>query len=66
MALKASSSALFSCKEGCCAFAIEDGRARLRSIGLGHRNPLEAEVLKGLGASHFIIRYPRNWVPEGR
>jgi HlyD family secretion protein len=64
-ALKAPSSALFSCKEGSCVFAIEDGHARRRSIGVGHRNPLEAEVLKGLDAGQLVIRYPGNQVQEG-
>jgi HlyD family secretion protein len=63
--LKAPSSALFSCKEGWCVFAAEDGRARRRSIELGHRNPLEAEVLSGLEAGQFVIRYPGNQLHDG-
>jgi HlyD family secretion protein len=63
--LKAPSSALFSCEDGWCVFAIEDGRARRRSIEVGHRNPLEAEVLKGLDAGQLVIRHPGNQVQEG-
>jgi len=64
-ALKVPSSALFSCKDGWCLFTVEDGRARRRSIDVGHRNPLEAEVLKGLQAGQVVIRYPGNQLQEG-
>lgn len=64
-ALKVPSSALFSCKEGWCVFAIEDGRARRRSVEVGQRNPTEAEVLKGIAAGQIVIRYPGNQLQEG-
>jgi HlyD family secretion protein len=64
-ALKVPSSALFSCKDGWCVFTVEDGRARRRTIDVGHRNPLEAEVLKGLQAGQVVIRYPGNQLQEG-
>lgn len=64
-ALKVPSSALFSCKEGWCVFAIEDGRARRRSVEVGQRNPIDAEVLKGIAAGQIVIRYPGNQLQEG-
>lgn len=64
-ALKVPSSALFSCKEGWCVFAIEDGRARRRSVEVGQRNPIYAEVLKGIAAGQIVIRYPGNQLQEG-
>lgn len=64
-ALKVPSSALFSCKEGWCVFAVENGRARRRSVEVGQRNPVEAEVLKGMAAGQIVIRYPGNQLQEG-
>lgn len=62
---KVPASALFRCNEAWCAFAVEDGRARRRTVQIGQRNAQEAEVLAGLQAGETIIRHPANQVEEG-
>ncbi len=63
--LKVPASALFRCASAWCVFAVEEGRARRRSIDLGHRNLVEAEVTRGLAAGERVIRYPGNEVGDG-
>lgn len=63
--LKVPSSALFRCGGGWCVFTIEQERARRRSVEIGQRNPLEAQVLGGLLEGQTVIRYPGNQVHEG-
>lgn len=63
--LKVPASALFRCGDAWCAFAVEDGRAVRRTLGIGHRNALEAEVLQGLVAGQQVIRHPANLVTDG-
>ena len=63
--LKVPASALFRCATGWCVFVIEDGRARRRSIEVGRRNLVEAEVSGGLAAGQRVIRYPANEIDDG-
>ncbi len=56
--LKVSLSALFRCQEAWCVFAVEDDKARLRRIELGHRSDFEAEVLQGLQEGDVVILHP--------
>lgn len=63
--LKVPASALFRCAGQWCVFVIDAGRARRRSIEIGHRNLLEAEVIRGLSAAEQVIRYPGNDVDDG-
>jgi HlyD family secretion protein len=58
-------SALFRRGEGWSAFVIENGRARRREVEIGHRNALQAEVLKGLVEGTAVILHPGNQVAEG-
>ena len=46
-------------------FVIDDGRAQLRRVSLGHRNPSTAEVLKGLSEGDQVIVYPSDRVVDG-
>lgn len=62
---KVPASALFRCDEAWCAFAVEDGRARRRTVQIGQRNAQEAEVLEGLQAGETVIRHPANQVEDG-
>jgi len=63
--LKVPASALFRCAETWCVFTDDDGRARRRTIDLGQRNMLEAEVRAGLAAGQRVIRFPANDLADG-
>lgn len=59
-------SALFRRAEGWSVFAIENGRARTRDVEVGHRNAIQAEVMRGLTEGTEVILHPGNQVAEGR
>jgi len=63
--LKVPTSALFRCAQDWCAFSIENERAKRRTVEVGHRNALEAEVVQGLNAGELVIRHPGNQITEG-
>lgn len=63
--LKVPASALFRCAAAWCVFIAEDGRARQRTLEIGHRNLAEAEVTSGLSAGQTVVRYPSNDVTDG-
>jgi HlyD family secretion protein len=46
-------------------FVVENGRAGVRSVEIGHRNALEAELVKGLGEGVEVILHPGNQLSEG-
>ena len=58
-------SALFRHDGGWAVFAVRDGRARRRSVEVGHRNGLRAEVVKGLRAGDRVITHPGNTLSDG-
>lgn len=62
---KVPASALFRCAEAWCAFVVEDGRAKRRTVKIGQRNAQEAEVLEGLAPGETVIRHPANQIEEG-
>lgn len=62
---KVPASALFRCGEAWCAFVIENGRARRRTVRIGQRNAQEAEVLEGLKSGEIVIRHPANQIEDG-
>jgi HlyD family secretion protein len=57
--------ALFRDGDAWAVFVVEAGRARRRSVTLGHTGGLEAEVLEGLVASETVIMYPSELVDQG-
>jgi len=63
--LKVPASAVFRSGDGWAVFAVEDGRARQRTVEVGARNPFEAEVRSGIAAGTTVIKYPTNEVGEG-
>lgn len=63
--LKVPASAMFRCATAWCVFVVEEGRARRRTIEVGHRNLVEAEVASGLTAGQTVVRYPSNDVADG-
>lgn len=50
---------------GWAVFTVEEGRARLRPVKTGHRNPDEAEILEGLQEGEVVIVHPSDAVEEG-
>ena len=61
---KVPASALFRCAEAWCAFVVENGRAKRRTVKIGQRNAQEAEVLEGLAPGETVIRHPANQIEE--
>jgi HlyD family secretion protein len=46
-------------------FAVEDGRAVLETVEIGHRNSLAAELLDGLEAGAQVVVHPSDSLAEG-
>jgi HlyD family secretion protein len=46
-------------------FVVENGRARRQTVEIGRRNPLEAEVVKGLEEGDVVIVHPSFEIDEG-
>jgi HlyD family secretion protein len=63
--LKVSASALFRLGPDWNVFAIENGRARLVPVEVGHRNASEAEIVKGLNEGAEVILHPANELKAG-
>ncbi len=62
--LKIPVSALFRTGQTWSVFAIEDGRARLAAVEIGHRNASEAEILSGVNEGVRLIVHPSNELKE--
>lgn len=58
--LKIPASALFRVGQQWSAFVIDNGRARLRPVEVGHRNASEAEITQGLAEGLEVILHPAN------
>jgi HlyD family secretion protein len=63
--IRAPASAVFRRGEGWAAYVVQDGRARLREIQIGHRTPFEVEVLRGLKPGESLILDPSDRIGEG-
>ena len=63
--LKVPASALF--RDGQCwnVFVVHQGRARLVSVEVGHRNALDAEITKGIDGGTQVVLHPPNSLKEG-
>jgi HlyD family secretion protein len=58
-------SALFRNGDQWAVFAEDSGRARIRTIGIGHRNNRAAEVLSGLAAGDRVVLHPSDRIADG-
>ncbi len=58
-------SALFRQDSTWCLYVVRDGRARRRTVEVGHRGAAAVEVLGGLTAGEEVIRYPGDQVADG-
>ena len=63
--LKIPASALFQNDERWSVFRVRNGRARLASVQVGHRNPFEVEITDGLAPGDTVIRYPTDKLADG-
>lgn len=57
-ALKVPASALFRDGNRWAVFIIDHNRARKRTVQVGHRNGIEAEITGGLAAGEQVVLYP--------
>jgi HlyD family secretion protein len=64
-ALRVPASALFRVGDQWNAFVVEAGRARQVRVEVGHRNPLEAEILSGLQQGEEVVLHPSNELKDG-
>ena len=58
-------SALFRSGDVWSLFVVEDGRARLRTVEVGQRTPLTAEIKGGVEADEEVIIHPSNEITDG-
>ncbi len=63
--LKVATGSLFRTGDDWTVFVVNGGLAELRTIEIGRRNALEAEVLTGLAESEIVIVYPGQDVSDG-
>lgn len=64
-AVKVPLTALFRNGGDWAVFVVENGRAHLRKVEIGHRTDLEAEITAGLADGDVIVRYPSNAIADG-
>jgi HlyD family secretion protein len=58
-------SALFRRGEDWAVYAVEDGRARLTPVKIGHRNNRRVEVLEGLSEGRQVVLHPSDRIQHG-
>jgi HlyD family secretion protein len=63
--LKIPGSAAFREGDGWRVFAVERGRARRKTVKMGHRNQTEVEVLKGFIEGEEVVLHPSNQLKDG-
>ncbi len=63
--LKVPTSSLFRRGNDWAVYVVQDGRAAVRTVQVGHQSGLEAEVTGGLQAGERIIVYPSDAVADG-
>jgi HlyD family secretion protein len=64
-ALQVPTSALFRSDKGWAVFVAEGGHARTRSVEIGHRGPLQTELLSGVQDGEQVIIHPGATVKDG-
>ena len=63
--LQVPTGALFRRGNAWMAFAVEDGRARLREVKIGQNNGVAAQVFAGLEKGETVIVYPPDHLSDG-
>ncbi len=63
--LQIPTSGLFHYNGGWAVFGVKDRRAQTRSVQIGYRNGLSAEVVSGLNEGDIIITHPDSSIKDG-
>lgn len=63
--LVAPASSVFQRGEGWRVFVIDDGRARLRSVEIGHRTGASVEIVRGLTPGEQVVLFPSDKIDDG-
>ncbi len=63
--VKVPTSALFRVGDGWAVFVVDNERARLRPVEVGHRNVRESEVLAGVSEGEETVLYPSDQLQDG-
>lgn len=63
--VSAPTSAIFRRGDGWAAYAVEDERARLKTVTLGARGDRHVEVLSGLAPGDEVVAYPSEQIADG-
>lgn len=63
--LQVPTSALFREADQWTLFVIDNGRARRRTVEIGHRNGLNAQILSGLNEGDLVITHPDERIADG-
>lgn len=63
--LRVPASALFRQDDDWAVYSIVNGRAQLRTVGIGRRNEDFAEVLNGLAEGEAVVTYPGDRLADG-
>jgi HlyD family secretion protein len=63
--LKVPAGALFRHDRDWAVFVVENGRAVLRTVQIGRRNGLEAQVLDGLEEDELVVAHPGDRIFDG-
>jgi len=64
--LQIPASSLFRYKDGWAVFVVENNRATRRSVKVGQRNGLTAQILDGIKAGESVINHPSDEVEDAR
>ncbi len=64
--LQVPANATFRHDDGWAVFAIEDGKAAVKPIEIGHRTGLEVEIQAGIGEGTPVILHPSDEIEEGK
>lgn len=62
--LQVPASALFRYEDGWAAFAVEGGRAKRRTVTVGRRNGLVAQIVSGLDEGEVVIAHPSDKIED--
>jgi HlyD family secretion protein len=58
-------SSLFRRGQGWAVFVVQDGRAALRAVEIGHRNGTAAEITRGLQPGERVVTHPPDRLTDG-
>lgn len=58
-------SALFRYGSGWALFVVEERRARLQEVSVGHRSGFTAEILSGVSVDEIVIVHPNDEIDDG-